>query len=293
MINDLVYSTQIENSDYLKSMKNLFALMDIKENEEIKKISIKINLCDYRMPESGAVTDPIILETLIRNIEYKFPNALIFITESDASGTKVETLFDVLDLHRLEENHNCKLVNLTRSDWIKKTINGRIFKEIYIPKLYEESDLIINHPKMKTHSLTKMTCCLKNIFGCMKDKYKVKYHDVIDDVIVDLNKAIKVDLCFVDANICHEGFNGPTYGTPKRCGLMIGGYNGVSVDSFCANLMGFQSNSVSHIKKCNKYGVGNINYRLVTDISQFDINSYSFKFDSFRYSLMNIFRDAL
>lgn len=288
-----VFATKIDNNDNFAAMTRLFKLMNININPNIEKISIKINLCDYRMPESGAVTDPAILESLLRNLELFYPNSRIFITESDASGTKAEILFNLFNLYKFEDQYNCELVNLTHSKWIKKKIDGKYFKEIYIPKLYEESDILINHPKLKTHLLTKMTCNLKNLYGCLCDKYKVKYHSHVDDVIVDLNRVIKTDLSIVDANICHEGFQGPAYGTPKIFCLLIGGRNCVSVDSFSSELMGFNPHFVSHIKKSHKAQVGDINYRLTHDIKDFNMKNYHFKFNRLKYNLMNLLRRRL
>ncbi len=293
MSDNNVFVTQIKNNNFFDDMNNLFNLMGIQTNFNLKKISIKINLCDYKMPDSGAVTDPAILESLIQNLELRCPKAEIFITESDASGTKVETLFDLLDLYRFEDAYNCRLVNLTHSEWVKKKINGKYFKEIHVPKLYEESDLIVNHPKLKTHSITKITCSLKNLYGCLYNKYKLKYHNHVDDVIVDLNSAIKTDISIVDANICHEGFQGPAYGTPKRCGLLIGGRNPVSVDSFCSKLMGFNPGFIAHIRKSHNAKIGAMNYKLIHDIADFNLRNYRFEFNTFKYNLMNLFRGRL
>lgn len=288
-----VYLTRIQGDGYTSCMESLFTMMAIKKDADVEKISIKINLCDYKLPESGAVTDPQMLDALMKNLSILYPNAKIFITENDASGTKAETLFSMLNMYDFEEKYDCEVINLANSKWITKTINGRYFKEIEVPKIYEESDLIVNHPKLKTHSLTKMTCNLKNLFGCLHDKYKVKYHNQVDDVIVDINSAIKTDLCIVDANICHEGFQGPTYGTPKNCGLLIGGFNPVSVDSFSAKLMGFNPKYISHIKKSQESTLGEMDYKLIKDVADFNINDYRFEFDRLKYSLMSLFRSRL
>ena len=288
-----VFLTRIQGDNYFMYMEKLFVLMDIKKDTDIEKISVKINLCDYKLPESGAVTDPLVLDSLMKNLSILYPNAKIFITENDASGTKAETLFSLFNLYDFEEKYDCKIINLAKSEWIKKQINGRFFKEIEVPKIYEESDLIVNHSKLKTHSLTKITCNLKNLYGCIHDKYKVKYHNQLDDVIVDINNAIRTDLCIVDANICHEGFQGPTYGTPKKCGLLIGGFNPVSTDSFSAKLMGFNPKYISHIKKAQQSALGNMNYHLTNDVSNFNIDDYRFEFDRLKYNLMSLFRSRL
>ena len=58
-------------------------------------------------------------------------------------------------------------------------ITNSCFQEVEVPRILDES-LIIDHPKLKTHGRTKMTCALKNMYACYKIKDKVKYHSFLD-----------------------------------------------------------------------------------------------------------------
>lgn len=289
-----VYVTKIEEENYEKAMSILFDNITIKTNKPIEKICVKINLCDYRLPSSGATTDYRILGALLKVLRLNFADASIYILENDASGTNADDLFSLLDISETAKRYSCETVNLAKGEWITKKINGRYFDSIEVPKIIEDCDLFINHPKLKTHSLTKVTVSLKNMYGCLRPKYKAKYHGKIDDVIIDINKAIRCDCCIVDGNICLEGIEGPTYGTPKKCGLLIGGTDIVSVDSFCAKLMGFNPWFVPHIRKAHFSGLGSINYRRnVLNIESFKDSSYKFKFNLFQYYIMQLFRGSI
>jgi uncharacterized protein (DUF362 family) len=158
------------------------------------------------------------------------------------------------------------------------------FNNLKVPTPVIESDLVINHPKMKTHGKTKVTIGLKNMFGCVRDKYKAKYHPYLDNVIVDVNRAVRSDNVVVDGIIAMEGW-GPTYGTPKRAGLLIGGRNPVSVDSFCASLMGFDPRSVNHIALAESTGLGTTSYKLQGECDSNSIGEQRFNFDFARYHL--------
>ncbi len=57
----------------------------------------------------------------------------------------------------------------------------------------------------KTHGLTNITGVIKNLFGLLPRKNKSFYHPHINDVIIDLNRFVKLGLCIVDAIVGMEG----------------------------------------------------------------------------------------
>lgn len=48
-------------------------------------------------------------------------------------------------------------------------------REITLPEIVLRSN-IISAAKLKTHIITKVTLGLKNMFGLLPEKYKMKYH---------------------------------------------------------------------------------------------------------------------
>ena len=256
----------------------------LKVSKPVHEVCIKINLCDYRSAESGATSDPRVVKALVLAIFRAYNDPHVSLVETDSSGTKCETLFSMLGFRKLESDLGLTLLNLRRSEWLEVPVQGSHFSKISVPKPVIESDLVVNHPKLKTHGKTKITVALKNMFGCVRDKYKAKYHPFLDEVIVDINRAIGTDNIIVDGIIGMEGW-GPTYGVPKQVGLLIGGRNPVSVDSFCASLMGFSPNSIRHISLAERAGLGPIKYNLLGEFDQSNIGKYEFKFDRIRYLL--------
>jgi uncharacterized protein (DUF362 family) len=288
-------SGQISDNDVLAtkaSLANLQRPMDeiiskVTLPKRVRKVAIKVNLCDYRTAESGATSDPRVVEALIKSIKRIYNDPLIQIVETDASGTDCDSLFSFLGFKRLEREQGVSLVNLRHSRWIDTPLNGRLFKNIEIPEIVAEADLFVNHPKLKTHGKTKITVGLKNIFGCLRLKYKARYHPVLDDAIVDVNRAIPSGLIVVDGIIALEGW-GPTYGLPKPLGLLIAGRNVVSVDAFCADLMGFGARSVPHVALAERTGLGSTKYNIPYGMDKSILGSSHFKFDPLRYRLKGL-----
>ena len=259
---------------------------------KLSSVVIKLNLCDYRRPETGAVSDPEVVDALLGWIRSKYPTCDIALVETDASTARADVLFRWLGFDSLAEKHGARTINLAKGKWISKQIPGYLFDSAEVPAIVEDADLLITHPKLKTHSLTKFTCGLKNMYGCFRPTLKTKYHPVIDKLISDINLAMPADLSIVDANICHEGIAGPASGNPKRLGLLVGGSDIVAVDAFCARLAGFSPASIPHIRNAFAKGLGNLDYRIQgDDISAKLVDgSTKLEFDKRMFTLIRLAR---
>jgi len=108
----------------------------------------------------------------------------------------------------------------------------------------------------KTHYLTFVTGSLKNLFGLLPRKDQSFYHTNINEVIVDLNRFVRPDLCIVDARVGLEGWEGPK---TRRLDTFILGRKPVSVDATMARVMGFQPRRIRHLVEAERYGLGTLN----------------------------------
>jgi len=289
-LDSTVYALRI-SSDATESIKRIVNFLSLPA--KVKKIAIKLNMCDFRLPETGAVSDPAILSALLKAFRTRYRTAEIFLVENDATSTSADVLFSYLGIDDIANTYNARIINLRHEKWVKKSINGYLFKRIDVPVLLENCDLLITHPKLKTHPLTKITCGLKNMFGCLRKKRKVIFHKVLDEAIVDVNLALKPNLAIVDANICQEGISGPAYGIPKKVGLILGGTDVVAVDAFCARLAGFRPWWVGHIRKAAASGLGQIAYKLKGDITSETLHCCKFRFNKPLYYLLKLTRRRL
>jgi uncharacterized protein (DUF362 family) len=129
---------------------------------------------------------------------------------------------------------------------------------ITVPRIVTES-AVISAAKLKTHTSTKVTLGMKNMFGLLPDKFKGKYHmNGISKVIVDINTVIKPALTVIDGFVAMEG-RGPSDGDPVKMDLIIAGKDVVATDATAARVMGFDPMEISHIRTAYKKGLGNIN----------------------------------
>jgi uncharacterized protein (DUF362 family) len=220
---------------------------------DAKNIVIKPNMCYYWDYSTGQTTDPQFIAGLIKLIREQISRDVkISIVESDASAMKCKYAFKLLGYERLSRNYGARLVNLSgdENNAVQVNVGGQHFS-LRVPSTIQNADLKINVTKIK-YSLEKIkiTCALKNVFGCNPYPKKFTYHSKLDETIVAVNKAMKFDLCLVDGNIV-SGIQ------PRRLGLVMASTDLVAIDVAAAKIAGVNPKGIRYIQLAAKEGIGN------------------------------------
>jgi uncharacterized protein (DUF362 family) len=230
----------------------------------IDKIVIKPNMCYYYHPSTGMVTDPWFVGVLIDVLRRNFGKSCkIAVVESDATAMKCRYVFGMLGYDRLAEEKNVELVNLseTESRIIDVEVDDEHF-QFHVPELFYESDLLVNVPKLKYMREVKVTCALKNIFGCNAYARKFEYHRALNEAVVGINKVIRTGLVVVDGLIVNGKYT-------RRLGLVMSSEDPVAVDAAASNLMGINPKSVKQIGLASHEGVGKSAFTPIGDFPFF------------------------
>jgi uncharacterized protein (DUF362 family) len=241
----------------LEIVKKAIKAIHIKDVILKKPILIKVNFITTKTWETGATTDPIIVEALVQDISKV--NREISIVESDATLTQADHAAKVTGILDLCDKYGVQFNNLSK---IKDQITVKIpdyesIKQIIIPRIVFESH-IISAAKMKTHMDTTVTLGLKNMFGLLPDKNKNKFHSKgISKVIVDINRALRPTAVVIDGFVAMEG-NGPVSGKAVQMDLVLSGIDPVSTDATASRIMGFDPHRIYHIRRCYDKGLGEI-----------------------------------
>lgn len=248
-------------------------------------IVIKINLCDVRTPESGAVTHPRFLDTLLRLLRQRVGQNPIYVVESDAVVILADLVMEWLGFKPILQRWGAQWVNLAKCPTAIKKVQGFYLKEAPIATVFEGS-YFISLAKLKTNSLSTTTCILKNQFGCSTIVDKKIYHPHLAEVIADLNKLMHPDFGIVDGIIGQGGPQGPAFGMPIHSQVVIAGKDPVAVDTACARMMGFNPRTIAHIQKAAQLGVGSMQYELTTD--GLEKTSWNYKGNPLERMIMNV-----
>ena len=222
-----------------------------------KQALIKVNFIAVKTWDTGATTDPIVVEAIIKKLAHLPID--VKVVESDATMTNANRAYEDTGMKEMCERNGVEFINLRyEKDIVKIPIpNGLTLRAINVPRIVTES-AIISAAKLKTHLSTKVTLGMKNMFGLLPDKYKFKYHvNGISKVIVDINSVIHPALTVIDGFVGMEG-KGPTDGTPVKANLIFAGKDVVATDATAARAIGFDPLEISHIRNASEKGLGNI-----------------------------------
>ncbi|MGK7917879.1 MAG: DUF362 domain-containing protein [Prochloraceae cyanobacterium] len=110
------------------------------------------------------------------------------------------------------------------------------FNHLRLSKEAMDADVVINLPKVKSHSQLTMTMGVKNLFGCVPGKMKAWWHmeagkdaNRFAEMLVETARAINPDLTIIDGIIGHQG-NGPSGGEPAYLGILGASANVFALD---------------------------------------------------------------
>lgn len=206
------------------------------------KIFIKPNIAYSTSPKKGIITHPRIVEALI--IYFQEYADEIIIGEGSAVGHDTDIVFKNTGYSKLAEKYNIRLVDLNKTDRVKKKWQ---YGELKLPELIETHEYI-NVPTLKTHTLTTVTLGTKNQKGLLMTKDKKRFHILgLHEPIRALAEIVKPDLTLVDGIICVEGNVVSLRNRPKKMNLIVAGKNMIEVDNVCVDIMGFDVNVIRHI----------------------------------------------
>ncbi|MCW3978879.1 MAG: DUF362 domain-containing protein [Candidatus Bathyarchaeota archaeon] len=218
---------------------------------------VKVNFITTKTWDTGATTDPLVVEAIIHRLR-ELPLE-VHVVESDATMTNADRAFRVTGMEEMCERNGVEWINLRHAgDKVEIPVpDGYTFDSIKVPRIVTES-AIVSAAKLKTHSETRVTLGMKNMFGVLPDKFKGKFHRRgMHKVIADINTVVKPALTVVDGFVAMEGM-GPVHGKPVRMDTIIAGIDPVATDSTAARVMGFDPHSVDHITMAHLKGLGEI-----------------------------------
>lgn len=230
---------------------------------------IKPNICISNDRSGYANTRVDIVATLIRLALKRDRNLVIKIVESDSESKYVDNAYKKFGYQRLVESltdsgYDVSLVNLSHEPLVNVKLNGHYFSQLLFPKMLLNPGFFVSLGVAKTHGLTLVTGVLKNLFGLLPRKDQMFYHPHINDVIVDVNRLVKPDLCIIDARVGLEGWGGLN-ATPvlRPVHRLIIGRTPVSVDATMARIMGFDPETIRHIVETARHDRGSLRPQLL------------------------------
>lgn len=227
-------------------------------------VLLKPNLLQASTPEEYITTHPAMVEAVINLV--KDAGGIPRVGDSPGAFERdMEKYWDVTGLTDVCERLDVELVNFENSGSYHKQRNGQ---DYYIARPVLDADLVINMPKIKTHSLTILTCAIKNLYGTVPGFIKTEYHkqapqpSKFSEKVVDIYALNPPCLNIVDGVVGMEGY-GPSAGDPRKLGIILAGNDGVALDSYISHLLGrdplkIPTNRIAHQQGLGEADIGKI-----------------------------------
>jgi len=222
-----------------------------------EKILLKPNLLVPRGPERAVTTHPAVL----RSAAEALLDAGATLSYGDSPGFGATSwaarragLADIAD------ELGISLADFATSRTVSFP-DGRLIKQFSLARGVLEADGIVSLSKLKTHGLTRITCAIKNQFGCIVGPLKAEFHarlpdaDRFSQMLVDLNRCLRPRLYLCDGVVAMEG-NGPQAGKPRTLGVILMSRDPVALDATVCRLIDLDPALVPPIQHGVAAGLG-------------------------------------
>lgn len=223
------------------------------------KVFVKINhLPPPSISERGIITHPVFAEAVIDYL--KQTGADITVGDDIESG-EVDG-FDISGFREMCNRAGVRLVNLRERGFTEVSCQGVVLKKAYVSTVALEADMIVNLPKLKTHSLTLFTGGIKNLYGTIPGGLRSRYHGLYRDrnmfcqMLIDIFSVITPQLNIMDGIVAMEG-EGPAAGTLRNVGIILASRDTVALDAVASGVIGLDPMEVFTTRFAHERGLGN------------------------------------
>lgn len=148
---------------------------------------------------------------------------------------------------------------MSRMKYVRTAIpQGRDIKEWAVYQDILQTDVLINVPIAKHHSLARLTLGAKNLMGVIQKPNQ--FHRNLGQRVADLLSLVRPTLTVVDAVrilVAH----GPTGGSledVKQMDTIIASHDTVAADAYAATLFGLKGEDIAYIKAAAAMGLGTL-----------------------------------
>ncbi|MHA1874095.1 MAG: DUF362 domain-containing protein [Candidatus Heimdallarchaeaceae archaeon] len=260
---------RIKNGDFLSAVKKAIELAGGLPDKIEKDILIKPNILTFKKTEEETIpiiTNPEVVRSIIKIVKEKDYKSKIYVADSSGSGLDTSKVIEKTGFSKLEEEGVtvCQISSNGSTEVEPK--NPLKLKKTTFSNLSLNS-VIINVPKMKTHTLTRVTLAIKNLFGTIPGMEKSRIHAVgntakgFSKCLVDIYSVLKDNIIMnvMDASIAMEG-HGPSHGSPVKMDLILASKDAVALDAVATSIMDEKPSRVftTRIASENNYGVSNL-----------------------------------
>ena len=218
-------------------------------------VALKPNVVTGKLSGRGVTTDPRIMEALVK-LAFEGGAGEVLIVEGSGYGTPTSEALELSGMIEVAERNGASVIDVDEDEVVEVEVPGPlILDEIPVSRSFYEADVRVNVPVMKTHDQMLMTLGMKNMKGVIQKPSKRLFHRIgLAKAIVDLNRAVPLDLTVVDAIHAMEGL-GPSFGDIVEMDVVMASEDVYGLDVIGARVMGFPPGEVEYLKLAAECGL--------------------------------------
>ncbi len=218
------------------------------------RVVIKPNIGWDRTPEMAACTNPEVVRTVVELVLEAGAKKAIVI---DNTTNQAKRCYVRSGIQEAVKQAGGDMLFVDDYRIKKMALKGEWLKEWEIVQDVVESDLIINVPIAKHHSLCRLTLGAKNWLGATAGA-RNQFHQSLDKAVVDLSAFFKPRLTVLDAYriLVRNGPQGGRASDTELRKTVIAGTDPVAVDVFAASLFGVGPNELPYLSLARERGLG-------------------------------------
>ncbi|MBQ9942361.1 MAG: DUF362 domain-containing protein, partial [Christensenellaceae bacterium] len=225
-----------------------------------QKVLIKPNLMRKSHPDQAAVTHPELIRAVVKRcVEL---GAEVLVAESPGGAYNAAAMRGIYDATGAGQAI-CEAGARWDEDCLEDVAllpEGKSVKELRViaPALW--ADVIIDLPKLKSHTLAVYTGAVKNLYGLVPGFEKAELHfrypsiEGFSQMILDICQRFKPVLSIIDGIVAMEG-EGPGSGEPRPLGAVVASGCPYSADQMAASLVGYAPEEIPMLRMAKEQGL--------------------------------------
>lgn len=238
------------------------AVVDLRALVENKAVLIKVNLLFNAPPARAVCTHPEVVRALIR-LARKAGAADVAVGDMPAMHLtdQPEIAFRESGIETVCREEGARMCPFSQNGYREVPVpNSRQLPTVIAAKDVLDAPVVINAPKLKSHTQALYTGAIKNWFGVVANATRKASHELAglepySGSLVDIFSVRPPDLTVMDAVVGMEG-RGPSEGKPKHLGLILASRDAVALDTVALECVDYTRLNVPHVRLAGQAGLG-------------------------------------
>lgn len=222
-------------------------------------VIIKPNICvDYHTAEYAATTNPIVVATLVA-LCLGAGAKRVRVMDSPFAGISATSAYAATGIEAAVKAAGGEMEVMSPVKFAKFDIpQGKSISSWDIYRDVLESDVLINVPIAKSHSLARLTLGGKNLLGVVSRPNQI--HSALGQRVADLVSLIRPTLTVVDAYriLVDHGPTGGSLNDVKQANTIIASHDIIAADAYGATLFGLTGADIPYVKIGAGMGLGTL-----------------------------------